>query len=99
MYIFKSFNSDYSVQLYKQDGTVQMGWTDLIEPSTFGLILYPPSGLVLYMGIKGKLGFLNLLDSIKNEGFEVNTAKPNIYLETIDDHPFMIWEIGMHVDL
>lgn len=98
VYIFKSGNTDYKVQLYTQDGGIQSGWNGNISPAASGIILYPSSDTVLYIGIKGKPSILQLLDFIETSGFSVNKEKPDIYLETVDNNNFLLWEIGMHVE-
>lgn len=106
IYFFESTGDTYKVQLYDQDGKVQ----SKIDKSTGGIILYPSSGLAKYMSIKEKPSSIGLSDLLNFKGlfdkfiqtttFNVNTEKPNIYIESVDNHDFWCWEItGNSCDL
>ena len=106
IYFFESTGDSYKVQLYDQDGKVQ----SQIDESMGGIILYPSSGLAKYISIKEKPSSLGLSDLLNFRGmfdkfvqtttFNVNTEKPYIYLETVDNHNFWCWEItGNSCDL
>lgn len=106
IYAFESAGDTYKVQLYDQDGKA----LSHIDESTGGIILYPVSGLAKYISIKEKPSSIGLTDLLNFKGlfdkfiqtttFNVNTEKPNIYLETVDNHNFWCWEItGNSCDL
>ena len=101
-YAFESAGDEYKVQLYDEDGTAQTGWDGAVVPCLGGLILYPSSGMGRLLAIKDKptislstlLNIDELMDNItENSGFTVNTAKPNIYLQSVDGSTFSVWEI------
>lgn len=97
VYAFESAGNEYKVRLYDEDGVAKS------NGSIGGLILYPLSGLGKIMAIKEKpdvslsalLNISTLIDDIlENALFNVNVDKPNMYLETIDDHNLMVWKIN-----
>ena len=100
VYVFESVGDTYKVQLYDQDGNIQ----SQVDESMGGIIIYPSSGLAKYISIKEKpsslgltdlLNFKELFDKLlETATFNVNTEKPNIYIETVDNHKFYCWEIS-----
>lgn len=106
VYFFESTGDTYKVQLYDQDGKT----LSHIDESMGGIILYPASGLAKYISIKEKPSSIGLSDLLNFKGlfdkfvqtttFDVNTEKPNIYIETVDNHNLCCWEItGNSCDL
>lgn len=100
IYFFESTGDTYKVQLYDQDGNVQ----SQIDAAMGGIILYPSSGLAKYISIKESPDSIGLTDLFNLSElfdkfaqittFAVNTEKPDIYIETVDNHNFNCWEIA-----
>lgn len=99
VYAFESAGDTYKVQLYDQDGKVMSH----IEQAMGGMIIYPSSGRAKYISIKEKPSSIGLSDLLNFNGlfdkflqtttFNVDTEKPSIYIETVDNHKFYCWEM------